>query len=793
MRRLFRFLGRLVMFGVGLVVVAVAAVAGLVYLDAGDLPDHRQLAAYEPPTATRIHGGDGSLLAEYAREKRVFVPVEAMPDRLKQAFIAAEDQNFYRHFGVDPVGVIRAAIDNIQRAKENKRPQGASTITQQVAKNFLLSNELSFERKIKEAVLALRIEEAFTKDKILELYLNEIFLGNRSYGVAAAALNYFDKSLDELSLGEMAFLGGLPKAPASYDPRKNMDTALERRNYVLQRMQEDGYITPAEAEAARQEPLQVKDQTATEIASADFFVEEVRRQLVDRLGEAGFYEGGLSVRTTLSADMQAMADEALRRGLVKFDRNHAYRGPWGNIDLKAAGKEWPAALAAQDPGFELRSWRTGVVLSGKGGVEVGLADGSRIALDGNDVRWASRRQALKPGDLVLVEPQDGGGWSLRQRPVVEGAVVAMDPHTGRVLAMSGGFSFRQSKFNRATQAWRQPGSSFKPFVYLAALENGYTPSSIVLDAPISIDQGPGKPPWRPENYSERYYGPTTLRVGLEKSRNVMTVRLAQAIGIDAVIDVAHRFGIDQRMERHLAAALGTQEVTVLRLATAYAQLVNGGRQLEPYLVEEIQDRHGRIVMRRETRPCDGCNAAWADGALPPPLPDNRPEIVDPRIAFQVVNILEGVIERGTAEEALSLGRPLAGKTGTTNDAKDAWFVGFSPDLVIAVWIGYDQPASLGDQATGAKLALPIWMDVMAKATEGERPIPFRTPPGVLLVRVDAASGRLASGDGKDIIAEAYLPGTEPVRRAETDVGDGIYRPNGPNGLGVTGASGGGIY
>ena len=779
MPRLYRFL--VAVAGAALF-VALAGGAGLYYLVfryAGDLPDYRQLATYEPPTITRVHAGDGRLLAEYAREKRVFVPIEAIPERVKRAFVAAEDKNFYQHPGVDLQGIGRALLSNFERLGSNRRPEGASTITQQVAKNFLLSNELSFTRKLKEAILAVRMERAFTKDHILELYLNEIFLGNRSYGVAAAALYYFDKSLDELSVAEAALLAALPKAPSSYDPRRNPDAARARRDYVIGRMEQDGYVTAEEAGAARAEPIVLREQEATQLAEGDFFLEEVRRQLVARLGEDGFYGGGLSVRVTLSPALQRLADRALRDGLSAYDRRQGWRGPWGNLDLDQPGGEaaWTAALAARDPGFELGGWRRAVVLqaAGEGGerVELGLEDGSRARLAREDVAW-TRSQPLRRGDLVLLEPRAGAGdaavaaaasgWILRQRPEIEGAVVALDPHTGRVLAMSGGFSYRQSKFNRVTQARRQPGSAFKPFVYLAALEQGLTPATVVEDAPIEVDQGPGLPPWRPENYGADFLGPITLRVALEKSRNTISVRLAQQIGMEKVIDVARRLGIGEGLQPYLSGALGSNEVTPMELAAAYAMLVNGGKRIEPVLVERIQDREGRTIVRGDARACDGCReVAWSGGALPPAVPEAREQVVDPRQAYQIVSMLEGVVDRGTAKAAAGIGKPLAGKTGTTNESRDAWFMGFSPDLVVGVFVGYDQPRGLGARETGATVALPIWIEVMRAALRDRPGVPFRTPPGVSLVRVDAATGRPPSPDSRAVIAEAFLPGTEPGR------------------------------
>jgi penicillin-binding protein 1A len=784
LRRLLRILSALAL---GVVVAAVGAgavAAWLLHRAGGELPDHRALAEYEPPTVTRIHAGDGRLLAEYAHEKRVFVPVAAIPERVKQAFIAAEDQHFYRHPGVDPAGIVRAALANFEQMGTGLRPQGASTITQQVAKNFLVGNEVSLARKLREALLALRMERTFTKNHILELYLNEIFLGKRSYGVAAAALNYFDKSLDQLTLGEAAFLAALPKAPSRYDPDRSPEAAVARRDYVIGRMLEDGYIDAAEAAAARAEPLQTRRRPPTEFARAEFFTETVRRQLVGQLGADGFYEGGLSVRTTVMPRLQDIADKALRAGLATYDRRHGWRGPLGTLDLQGGPEAWQTALAGFDPGFELYHWNLAVVLAASGdAAEIGFADGSTGSLPLSELVWARRTgdngrlgpavgradQVLAPGDIVVVEWLDGepGRWTLRQRPSVEGAVVAIDPHTGRVLALSGGFSYRQSQFDRATQALRQPGSAFKPFVYLAAMESGFTPASIIVDGPIEVDLGPTEGVWRPQNYSERFYGPSTLRLGLEKSRNLMTVRLAQDIGMEKVVDVARRFDIARGLRPYLAGALGASEVDLLRLTRAYAMLVNGGRWIEPAFVERIQDRHGRTVLRRDGRSCPDCMAAAWDEQAPPALPDSRAQIEDPRYAFQIVNMLTGVIERGTAAGAARLGRPLAGKTGTTNDSKDAWFVGFSPDFVVGVWVGFDQPKSLGERETGASAALPIWIEIMEQALAGQPRVPFRTPPGVSIVKVDAQTGKLPGPDSAKVIAEAFIPGTEPKRPALT--------------------------
>ncbi len=782
MGRLVHFVGGSI---IGLVLLVVAGGLGTIFvLDryAQGIPDYRQLAVYAPPTVTRIHAGDGRLLSEYAHENRVFVPIEAIPDHVKLAFVAAEDQHFYSHFGIDPIGVVRASIDNIQnwRSGGGARPQGASTITQQVAKNFLLTNELSIDRKLKEALLAMQMEQAFSKEHILELYLNEIFLGRRSYGVAAAALNYFDKSLDELTISEAAFLAGLPKAPSRYDPDRRTEDAIERRNYVLRRMAEDGVISAAAEAAAMAEPLETYSRATADYADADYLAEEVRRDLVARFGADGFYQGGLSVRTTVEPELQTIADKALREGLAAYDRRTDWRGPLATIDL--ATENWQAFLRSFDPGFDLISWQVAAVLdTQKDGATIGLADGTTHPLPRRNLAWArtldgetwgpeigNTAQVLSPGDIILIEWQEAGpeesqgAFALRQVPAVQGAIVALDPHTGRVLAMSGGFSFRQSKFNRATQAKRQPGSSFKPFVYLTALEHGFTPASIEVDAPIVVDQGPNQAKWKPENYSDRFYGPSTLRLGIEKSRNLMTVRLTQEIGMPAVIDVAQRFGIANGLSPYLASALGSNEVTPLELTTAYAMLVNGGKRIEPRLVDRIQDQYGRTVRKTDTKTCTDCQKIAWDGKPPPPIPDTRAQIVDTRRAYQMVSMLEGVVQRGTGAAARSIGKPLAGKTGTTNDSLDAWFLGFSPDLAVGVYVGFDQPKTLGRQQTGASVALPIWIDFMGQALADQPATPFRTPSGLRHVRIDARTGKLAGPSSDLVISEAFIPGTEPT-------------------------------
>ncbi|MFN3890486.1 MAG: penicillin-binding protein 1A [Beijerinckiaceae bacterium] len=799
MRRIGRFLGFLFATGAILFVIGAAAVGVVIWHFEKDLPDYTTLRDYEPPVMTRVHAADGTLLAEYARERRLFLPAAAIPPLVKQAFLAAEDKNFYSHTGIDPEGIVRAAMVLV---RGDKRVQGASTITQQVAKNFLLTNEQTFERKIREALLAFRIEAAYSKDKILELYLNQIFLGLNSYGVAAAALNYYGKSLHELTISEAAYLAALPKAPSTLNPFRNRDAALARRNYVINRMVDDGYITAEQGDAAKREGLGVNPRAISPNAYvAGYFAEEVRRELLDRYGEKKVYEGGLSVRATLDPQMQIWARKALVDGLVRFDEAQGFRGPMRVINLTG---DWGPPLAEIPALGDVRPWRLAVVLDvNDNAARIGLqppkeagGEVSRERLTGvltsEGIRWTNRksvRQALQVGDVIYVEPIDDkpGNYRLRQIPDISGAIVAMDPHTGRVLAMVGGFSFDQSEFNRATQAWRQPGSSFKPFVYSTALDNGYTPSSIVLDEPIEIDQGNGEI-WRPDNYDGRPTGPRTLRYGVEHSKNLMTVRLARDVGMPLVAEYSKRFGVIDDMPALLAMSLGAGETTVLRMTTAYSMFVNGGRRIRPTLIDRIQDRWGQTIFRHDQRICQGCEAEkWANQPEPR-LIDKREQVLDPLTAYQMTSILEGVVQRGTAQVLKSVGKRLGGKTGTTNEAKDVWFVGFAPDLAVGVFMGYDRPRSLGGSATAGRYAAPIFRDFMMQALKDKPDVPFRVPPGIKLVSVNPGSGTRASGAGS--ILEAFKPGTGPP---EGFAGDGMTGSGGPVSDRAIGTGTGGLY
>jgi len=787
MVKIFRFL---FVCAVMLAIAACGFVGITLWYFGRDLPDYQQLAHYQPPIMTRVQAGDGRLLAEYATERRIFVPIQAIPTSVINAFLSAEDKNFYNHHGVDPVSILRAAITDVSRFRANRRPVGASTITQQVAKNMLLSSEISIERKVKEILLATRIEAALPKERILELYLNEIYLGSGAYGVAAAALIYFDKSLDELTLGEAGFLAGLPKAPNRYSPTRFPQTAKARRDWVLDRMVEDGAATQAEAAQAEVQPLEPRHRQEAEEVKAPYFAEEVRRELLARYGEKILYGSGLSVRASLDARLQAASDKALRTGLIAYEHSHGgWRGAIARIDPKG---DWATHLAAvpvpgvvTDVGWQLAM----VVRSEPDGAAIGFANGGSGRIPFSEMRWARPRHengtfgpyprgandVVKSGDVVMVDPigaskaeaggKAGGLYTLCQVPEVSGALVAMDPHTGRVLAVSGGFSFATSQFDRATQAKRQPGSSIKPFVYLTALDHGFTPSTLVVDGPISLPQGPGLPMWSPTNYTKRgqevrWHGPTPLRVALELSLNAVTARVASIVGMEPIAETIERFGIMDHTPREYSMALGAGETTLLRHTAAYAMLVNGGKRVTPTFIDRVQDRNGATIFRADQRSCRDCSdVEWGRQSVPI-IPDTREQVADPGSAFQIVTMLQGVVERGTGKAVQAVGKPIAGKTGTTNDWRDAWFVGFTPDLVAGVYIGFDDPDSLGDDETGGHIAAPVFRDFMIAALKDGPATAFRTPPGMRLYRVSAATG-LPVGSGQPAIYEAYKPGTEP--------------------------------
>ncbi len=809
-----RFISWAFSIGALLLIAGVGSGFWLLHQYSQNLPDFARLKDYQPPILSRVYAGDGRLLATFAAEQRIFVPVKDIPQRVKNAFLSAEDKGFYIHPGIDALGILRALLTNIQNIGQDRHPIGASTITQQVAKNMLLTNEVSISRKIREAILAFRIESVLSKDRILEIYLNQIYLGAHSYGVAAASLNYFNKPLDELSVAEAAFLAALPKAPSNYHPRRNHAAALARRNWVIGRMLQDGKVTAAEARAARAEKLEARGRPPEESVRADYFAEEVRRELVAAYGSSSLLKDGYTVRTSLDPRLQAIADTALRKALVDYDQKRTgWRGPLARL---THFDDWRKQLKKVPRPRGVAGWHVATVLEiGKKGAELGLDDGTHGILPFSGMKWARREKSfgkhgpypkkpqdvLEKGDVVLVEKtgesanKTGGrrearaAYRLTQVPKVQGAFVAMDPHTGRVLALAGGFSERLSAFNRATQAMRQAGSAFKPFVYLAALDSGFTPSSLVNDAPVEFDQGPGLPLWRPMNFDGDFLGPTTLRRALEKSRNVVTVRLAQAIGMDKIAEYARKFGIARDMPRYLSFALGAKETTPLRLTAAYATLANGGKRIAPSFIDRIQDSRGQTIWKHDRRPCSKCrNVPFGDGVVPD-VPDQREQINDPRTVYQIISLLRGVATRGTAAGLASLGLTLAGKTGTTNDSKDVWFVGFSPNLAAGVFIGYDDPKSLGRRETGGRLAMPVFKEFMKAALKDQPDEPFRVPRGVQLIRVNPHTGLPPTSPGERTILEAFLPGADPEYAQASILGGEMLMGDYYDGDGEEGAGG----
>ncbi len=803
--------GAIGMFALGVV----GLIGGLIAYEAlaRGVPSIEKIRQYEPAITSRVHAGDGTLIAEFADQHRVYVPYESIPEHVIQAFVSAEDKNFFKHNGVDILGTTRAAARSVKnKVTGDGGLEGGSTITQQVAKNMLLTRDQTFRRKAKEAKIAQRMEKEFSKGQILELYLNEIYLGGRSYGVGSAALNYFNKSLPELDLSEAAILASLPKAPGKKNPYNDPEGVMNRRNYVLERMREDGYITKAEMNEAKSKSLTTQPYLrGPEFAATTYFVQELRVQLIEQYGEDTLEKGGLSIRSTIDTNMQLAAQTALQNGLIAFERNLAYRGPVTNIKAGDGAADRLKAVALP-PGHG--TWEGAMVQKiGDKSAELLLTDGATIKLPAEELTWANRfkdgnRSGLRVGDVVLVElkreilnsgetkgvPAGGdidpegdpvdeaplqpmmvpvGNATLRQVPLVDGSLVALDPHSGRILAMQGGFSFFKSSFNRATQAKRQTGSAFKPFVYAAALEKGYTPSTRQLDERFVYYDPIIKKYWSPDNYTNESLGSVSMRVALEKSLNQVTARIAMDVGMDKVSELSERLGVYEKLPPYPAMSLGSGEALLVDLARGYASFVNGGKKVTPTLLDRVQDRHGKTLYKHDARPCANCQAEEWNGGPPPALEDTKPQVLDPIVAYQITHMLEGVVERGTARRAQKVGRPLAGKTGTTNDYRDAIFVGFSPDLVVAIRIGYDDNRSLGDGQAGGAIAVPIFTEFMQKALADQPVTPFRIPPGVRLVKVDARTGALASGDSAYIIDEAFRPGTEPGFGSSVDADEGF--------------------
>jgi penicillin-binding protein 1A len=733
----------------------------------GNLPNYEQLKDYSPMITTRLYAADGSLITEFSREKRIFVPIEIIPKNLINAFLAAEDANFYEHSGVDPLAIFRTSIQNLFAViKGDPGIGGASTITQQVVKNFLLSRERTLQRKVKEAILAFRMSKSFSKERILELYLNQIYLGSGSYGVAAAAKTYFNKSIDELTIEEDALLATLPKAPSKLDPRRNIEKAKIRRNWVIQRMIENKFILEKEGLQAMEKPITLAAKENDEVTKANFFADNVKKELIQLYGSDSVFESGIVVGTTLDSRLQKIAAAAFEKGIEEYDYKHGYRGPLAKIEV---GSNWHEELKKFDiKKLYKATWSKAVVLSLSYDIAtIGVENGALGSIKFPSLKWARRyinvdktgsnpkkiSDVLAVGDIILAEKiAESESYLLHQIPEVNGGFLAMDPHSGRVLAMMGGYIDAPNQFNRTTQALRQPGSTIKTFGYITALENGMTPATIIMDEEISLDQGLNLPPYKPRNYSGSFYGPTTLRTGLEKSRNVTTVRMADQVGLDKVVEVVKRFGINDNPQKIYSLVLGSTETTLLRLATAYSMMVNGGKKVTPLIIEKIQDRNGVTIYRRDKRQCKDCfisNLSDYDARniseLPVPfLDETKEQITDSATAYQITSLLQGAVERGTAGSARAIGKIIGGKTGTTNNSYDSWFIGFSPDLVATVYIGFDNPKSLGSDETGASVALPVFVNFMTEALKDIPSTPFRVPNTVKFVKIDRITGKVAT-------------------------------------------------
>ncbi len=719
------------------------------------IPDYRFLKNYKPPVSSKMYSGNGELVADFSKEKRIFVPYEAIPKNVINSFLSAEDKNFYSHPGVDAKGVMRAIINNIQNIMTSKRLEGASTITQQVAKNFLLTNEVSFNRKIKEAILAFRIERALSKERILELYLNQIYLGSGAYGVAAASLEFFDKSIKDLNYNEAALLAALPKAPSRYNPYRNKDLAKFRRDLVLKNLYENNFIDQSKYLELKNKTIELKKVKKVFLENSQYYIEDVRKNIIKKLTYNKVYNQGYNINTPINLELQKIATQSLRNGLVAYDKRKGWRGPIKNIKYS---KDWYVSIEKKFKLEKSIKWQMVIVKKiNKFNSIIETENNLQGVINYKDISWTKKEfeELFKVGDVIYVKKVDSNSYSLQQLPKINGGIVAMDPFTGRVLALSGGFSFKNSEFNRASQALRQPGSAFKPFVYALALENKYTPSSLILDAPLVLDQGVDLKKWKPENYGKKFYGLSTLRVGLEKSRNLMTVRIAQNLGVDKIANFTERMNIYKKPEELLSISLGSAETTLLSLTTAYCSFVNGGKLIKPVLIDRIQDGEGNTIINNGNRKCIDCDKISFTGKEFPKIEDDYEKVLSPQTAYQLTSILQGVVERGTGKKLKKLGLNLAGKTGTTNDNTDAWFIGFTSNLVIGVYVGMDIPQPLGKFETGSKAALPIFEEFVKKAVKKSDARPFKVPEDITLMVVDPTTGIKAKFSSKNTIIESY--------------------------------------
>ena len=735
--------------------IAFIGIFGILWTFSNKIPDYKFLKSYKPPVSSKMYSGNGDLVADFSQEKRIFIPYSAIPKKVINAFLSAEDKNFFSHPGVDAKGVLRAIVNNTKNILTSKRLEGASTITQQVAKNFLLTNEVSINRKIKEAILAFRIERALNKERILELYLNQIYLGSGAYGIAAASLEYFDKSIKELDYSEAAMLAALPKAPSKYNPYRNAELAKFRRNLVLQNLYQNGFINFENYNNFKNQNIKLKKTRRVYLEDSQYYIEDVRKNIIERLSYEKVYKQGYNINTPINLSLQKIATDSLRNGLIAYDQRKGWRGPISNIIYS---KDWSKNLNRKYLLENSINWEIAIVKKVKKfEAIIETTDNLEGIIKYKDISWTKKEfeNLLKLGDLIYVQKLKDNTFKLRQLPKINGGIVVMDPYTGRVLALSGGFSFKNSEFNRATQALRQPGSAFKPFVYALALENKYTPSSLVLDAPLVLDQGVDLKKWKPENYGKKFYGPSTLRVGLEKSRNLMTVRIAQNLGINELANFSKKLNIYQDPDELLSISLGSAETTLLNLTSAYSSFVNGGKLISPIIVDRIQDSEGNTIINNENRKCTNCDKISFTGEDYPSIEDNYEQIMSEQTAYQITSILEGVIKRGTGKKLKNLKLNLAGKTGTTNENTDAWFVGFTSNLVIGVYVGMDNPKPLGKFETGSKAALPIFKEFIEKAVKKSEARPFKVPKKMTLMVVDPSTGEKAKFDSKNTIIEAY--------------------------------------
>jgi penicillin-binding protein 1A len=735
------------------IVILFFSFSALWYFSAG-LPDYKKLSNYQPPISSRVYSQDGKLIAEYAVEKRLFIPYNSMPKKIVNSFLSAEDKNFFNHPGIDTKGILRAVVNNIDNIVNNKRLEGASTITQQVAKNFLLSNEVSIKRKIKEAILAFRIEKAFTKERILELYLNQIYLGEGTYGIAAASLEYFDKAVKDLSYDETALLAALPKAPSRYNPFRYPKEAKFRRNLVLNNLEENNFLNSKELKFFKNKKINLKKKKIEIANEANSYTEEVRRIIKDKYGFEKLYKEGLSIKTPLNINYQIHAIESLRLGIESYDKRQGWRGP---ITNKLLNSKWREKIKKFQLDPTLKWIAAEITDIYESGLEIKLPKNKKGFIPVAGLKWAVKKnisKTFKVGDLIFVKKK-GEFRDLKQYPKVNGGIVAIDPHTGEVRALVGGYNFKSSEFNRVTQANRQPGSAFKPFVYAAALENGYSPNSIILDAPFIIEQGIGLKDWKPENYGKQFYGPSTLRKGIEYSRNLMTVRIAENLGLDKILKLSKKLNIYEDIPELLSVSLGSAETNLLNLTTAYSTFVNGGKKIEPILVNKIQDRRGKTIFSPENASCLGCDRYSNDSNNFPQIEYNYDQVISEQTAYQITSILSGVVQRGTGKRLRDLNVPIAGKTGTTNNNYDAWFIGFTSNLVVGVYIGFDSPKSLGKYETGGKAALPIFKDFVKKSVYEEEMKKFPVPKGIYFSSIDYDSGEQSSFGQKNSIVEAF--------------------------------------